>query len=154
MRGKNFANGGRVKVGVFNENQLRNKEDKKAVEKAQKETGLNYTDTKIIKKAGQKFLEVYLIPNEEYYNSSKFNKGGGIDDDNKNKTNLMEAQIKFMALYEEENQSRENLANISQKKDPTSNNNPVGGKSRKNKGKGKGKTKRNTKRKFRNVSSK
>ena len=59
-----------------------------------------------------------------------------------------------MALYKEEKQSRENLANTSQKKDPTSNNNPVGGKSRKNKGKGKGKTKRNTKRKFRNVSSK
>ena len=79
LRGKNFAIGGRVKVGVFNENQLRNKEDKKAVEKAQKETGLNYTDTKIIKKAGQMFLEVYLIPNEEYYNSSKFNKGGAVE---------------------------------------------------------------------------
>jgi antirestriction protein len=75
-----FAMGGRIKVGVFNENQLRNKEDKKAVEKAQKETGLNYVDTKIIKKGGQVFLEVYLISNEEYYNSNKFGNGGSVED--------------------------------------------------------------------------
>jgi hypothetical protein len=71
-----MADGGRVKVGVFDENQLKNKEDKKAVEKAQKETGLSYVDSKIIKKGGKMFLEVYLIPNEEYYNSNKFAKGG------------------------------------------------------------------------------
>lgn len=75
-KGTKFADGGRVKVGVFDENQLKNKEDKKAVQKAQKETGLNYVDSKIIKKGGKMFLEVYLIPNEEYYNSNKFAKGG------------------------------------------------------------------------------
>jgi 6-pyruvoyl-tetrahydropterin synthase len=75
-----YAGGGRVKVGIFDENQLRNKEDKKAVEKAQKETGLKYVDTKIKKKGGKMFLEVYLVSDEEYYNSSKFAKGGGVDD--------------------------------------------------------------------------
>jgi len=73
-----YDGGGRIKVGVFDENQLRNKEDKKAIEKAQKETGLTYIDSKIIKKGGKMFMEVYLIPNEEYYNSSKFSEGGGV----------------------------------------------------------------------------
>jgi len=71
-----MANGGRVLVGKFNEQQLRNKEDKKAVEKAQKETGLKYIDSKIVKKGGKMMLEVYLISDEEYYNSSKFADGG------------------------------------------------------------------------------
>ena len=87
-----FANGGgvgRVKVGVFNENQLRNKEDKKAVEKFQKETGLKYVDTKIIKKGGKMFMEVYLIPNEDYYNSSKYANGGGIYEGNENALMVM-----------------------------------------------------------------
>jgi hypothetical protein len=71
-----YANGGRIKVGTFNEEQLINKEDKKAVEKAREESGLKYVDTRIIKKGGKMYMEVYLIPNEEYYNSSKFSKGG------------------------------------------------------------------------------
>jgi hypothetical protein len=71
-----MANGGRVLVGKFDEQQLRNKEDKKAVEKAQKETGLKYIDSKIVKKGGKMMLEVYLISDEEYYNSSKFADGG------------------------------------------------------------------------------
>ena len=71
-----YAEGGRIKVGTFNEEQLINKEDKKAVEKAREETGLKYVDTKIIKKGGKMYMEVYLIPNEEYYNSSKFADGG------------------------------------------------------------------------------
>lgn len=76
-------------------------------------------------------------------------------DDNKILLNSrMNAQNKFMALYKEEKQSRENLANTSQEKDTSNQNSKMGGKSRKNKGKCKGKTKRNTKRKFRNVSSK
>jgi hypothetical protein len=72
------ATGGasRIKVGVFNEEQLKNKEDKKAVEKAQQETGLTYTTTKIIKKGGKMFLEVYLIPTEEYLATNKFAQGG------------------------------------------------------------------------------
>ena len=71
-----YADGGRIKVGTFNEEQLINKEDKKAVEKAREESGLKYVDTRIIKKGGKMYMEVYLIPNEEYYNSSKFSKGG------------------------------------------------------------------------------
>lgn len=38
-----------VFVGKFSENDLRNGIDKKAVEKKKKETGLKYTNTKIIK---------------------------------------------------------------------------------------------------------
>jgi len=71
-----YADGGRIKVGTFNEEQLINKEDKKAVEKAKEESGLKYVETKIIKKGGKMYMEVYLIPNEEYYNSSKFSDGG------------------------------------------------------------------------------
>ena len=78
---KKFEGGGRIKVGVFNEAQLKNKEDKQAVEQAQKETGLTYIDSKIIKKGGKIFMEVYLIPNEEYYNSNKFEDGGSVDTD-------------------------------------------------------------------------
>jgi hypothetical protein len=90
-----YASGGRVKVGVFDENQLRNKEDKKAVEKAQKETGLNYVDTKIIKKGGKMLLEVYLIPNEEYYNSNKFAKGGSVKAIKKKAEKLLEDSIDY-----------------------------------------------------------
>jgi hypothetical protein len=64
-----YASGGgvgRFKVGVFSEEQLKNKEDKKAIEKAQKQTGLTYIDSKIIKKGGKMFMEVYLIPTEQY----------------------------------------------------------------------------------------
>jgi hypothetical protein len=76
-----MADGGRVLVGRFDEQQLRNKEDKKAVEKAQKETGLKYVDTKFVKKGGKMMMEVYLIPNEEYYKSSKFADGGLLKED-------------------------------------------------------------------------
>lgn len=71
-----MADGGRIKVGTFDEQQIINKEDKKAVEKAQEETGLKYVDVKFIKKKGKMYSEIYLIPNEEYYNSSKFADGG------------------------------------------------------------------------------
>jgi len=73
-----YAKGGRILVGRFDEKQLKNKEDKKAIEKAQKESGLTYIDSKIIKKGGKMFMEVHLIPNEEYYSSSKFAKGGRV----------------------------------------------------------------------------
>ena len=79
-KGVKFETGGRIKVGTFNEAQLKNKEDKKAVEKAQKETGLKYVDTKIIKKGGKMFMEVYLIPTDEYLKSSKFANGGDLAD--------------------------------------------------------------------------
>ena len=42
-----------VLVGDFTEDDLKNKRDKIAVEKAKKETGLNYVNTKIIKCKGK-----------------------------------------------------------------------------------------------------
>lgn len=84
-----MAKGGRVLVGKFDEQQLRNKEDKKAVEKAQKETGLKYIDSKIVKKGGKMMLEVYLISDEEYHNSSKFANGGIMSDGGRLKSALM-----------------------------------------------------------------
>lgn len=39
-----------VLVGTFNEDELRAKKDKQAVEQKMKETGLQYTHTKITKK--------------------------------------------------------------------------------------------------------
>jgi len=42
-----------VLVGDFTEDDLNNKRDKIAVEKAKKETGLNYVNTKIIKRNGK-----------------------------------------------------------------------------------------------------
>lgn len=63
-----MADGGKVLVGKFNEKQLRDGEDKKAIEKAMKETGLKFIDSKIIKKNGKPhMMEVYL-----------YAKGGGI----------------------------------------------------------------------------
>jgi len=66
-----MADGGTTKgkhyVGRFTEAQLKNKEDKKAIEKAQKETGLKYIDTKMVKKAGKIVaMDVYLIDEETY----------------------------------------------------------------------------------------
>ena len=75
-----MADGGRVFVGRFDEQQLRKKEDKIAWEKAMKKTGLKYVETKIIKKGGKMFLEVYLIPDEKYYTSNKLAKGGMMAD--------------------------------------------------------------------------
>jgi len=61
----------KIKVGTFSEEQLINGEDKVAYEKAKIESGFNYTETKLVKKRGILYLEIYLISNEEYYNSSK-----------------------------------------------------------------------------------
>lgn len=77
-KGGMMSDGGRIKVGTFDEAQLRNREDKKAVEKAMKDTGMKYVDTKMVKKGGKMFLEVYLIPDDEYQKSSKFAEGGEI----------------------------------------------------------------------------
>jgi hypothetical protein len=79
--GSMYAGGGtmgRVKVGTFNEAQLKSGEDKLAIEKAQKETGLTYIDSKITKKGDKMFMEVYLIPTEEYLKSAKFANGGSM----------------------------------------------------------------------------
>lgn len=79
MKSEKFASGGRIKVGTFDESQLRNKEDKKAVEKAMKDTGMKYVDSKIVKKGGKMYLDVFLISDEEYHKSSKFADGGITD---------------------------------------------------------------------------
>lgn len=41
-----------VLVGLFNEKDITNGTDKKAVEQKKQETGLQYTETKIVKKNG------------------------------------------------------------------------------------------------------
>ena len=70
-----YADGGKVLVGKFNEKQLRDGEDKKAIEKKMKETGLKYIDNKIIKKNGKPhIMEVYL------YADGGMAKGGRIDE--------------------------------------------------------------------------
>lgn len=59
-----------IYIGQFNENQLRNGEDRVLVSKKMEETGLKYTRTAFVKK-GRKIigLKVWLLTNEEYYNS-------------------------------------------------------------------------------------
>jgi uncharacterized protein YjdB len=59
------------KVGTFDENDLKNKKDKIAIKKAEKKTGLKYIRSKMIKIKGKQYMEVYLIPNEEYYSSGE-----------------------------------------------------------------------------------
>ncbi len=80
-----YAKGGGVGtkhlVGEFNEQQLRKGEDKVAIDKAQKETGLTYIESKMIKKSGKPFMQVYLVSNEDYYNSNEFANGGSVNMD-------------------------------------------------------------------------
>jgi hypothetical protein len=67
-----MANGGLIKVGTFDEEQLKRGEDNKAVEGAIRSISalsmggyeLKYTDRKIINKDGKMYTEVYLVPNE------------------------------------------------------------------------------------------
>lgn len=54
-----------VLVGDFSEDDLKNKVDKKAVEKKKEETGLEYTNTKIINKKGQRYLRVWVCNLDE-----------------------------------------------------------------------------------------
>ena len=69
-----MADGGKILVGRFDEKQLRNGEDKKAIEKKMKETGLKYIDSRIIKKNGKThIMEVYL-----YADGGMMAKGGKI----------------------------------------------------------------------------
>lgn len=73
---------GKHYVGRFTEAQLKNKEDKKAIEKAQKETGLKYIDTKMVKKAGKIVaMDVYLIDEETYLKQPLMADGGKTEDD-------------------------------------------------------------------------
>jgi len=98
------GNTGRVKVGVFSEADLRSGADKKAIEKAQQETGLTYIDNKVIKKGGKMFMEVYLVPTEEYLNSSKFEHGGSLYADGGGVT---KSDIQILGVPESEITERE-----------------------------------------------
>lgn len=62
-----------IYIGQFNEEQCRKSEDKAIVEKKIDETGLRYTKTRLVKK-GSKIvgLKVWLLTEEEYYNSNEF----------------------------------------------------------------------------------
>jgi hypothetical protein len=80
-----MADGGRIKVGTFDEAQLRKGEDKKAIEKAQKETGLKYIDSKVIKKGGKMFMEVYLT--SKYAEGGMMASGGLFDSPQKRSAN-------------------------------------------------------------------
>ena len=106
-----FANGGGVGarhlVGEFNEQQLRKGEDKIAIEKAQNQTGLTYIQSKVIKKGGKPFMQVYLISNEEYYKSNEFANGGMFDDndgfmraDNERSFRYPEREVRVDSLEE------------------------------------------------------
>ena len=53
-------------VGYFDEKDLQNGEDKKAVEKAQSETGLKYTETKITKRNGKTVLAIWVSSAYEF----------------------------------------------------------------------------------------
>ncbi len=57
-------------VGLFNEQQLKNKEDKSATEKAQQETKLKYIQSRIVKKKGVPYMEVHLVETFEETNFS------------------------------------------------------------------------------------
>jgi len=46
------------KVGTFNESQIKNGDDKKAIEKAQQETGIKYVNAYFNKK--KQVLDIYL----------------------------------------------------------------------------------------------
>ena len=46
---------------MFNEQQLKNREDKAAIEKAQEETKLKYIHHRIFKKKGVRYVEVHLV---------------------------------------------------------------------------------------------
>lgn len=53
-------------VGNFSEDDIKSKKDKKEVEKMKKQTGLNYVNTKIIKKSGKKYLSIWLCNVEDF----------------------------------------------------------------------------------------
>jgi len=59
-------------IGQFNEQQLRNGEDKTLVAQKKQETGMKYTKTCIVKKGKQMVgLKIWLLTNEEFYNSNE-----------------------------------------------------------------------------------
>ena len=55
-----------VLVGDFNEQQLREGVDEAAVKKKMDDTGLRYTNTKLIKKKGETLLRIWVCATEEF----------------------------------------------------------------------------------------
>ena len=55
-----------VLVGLFNEKDITNGTDKKAVEQKKQETGLQYTQTKIVKENGKTYLKIWVCTAEEF----------------------------------------------------------------------------------------
>ena len=55
-----------VLVGNFSENDIKNGIDKKEVEEMKKKTGLQYTNTKIIKKNGKEYLSIWLCNAQDF----------------------------------------------------------------------------------------
>lgn len=51
-----------IYVGKFSLDQLNKGEDKKEIDKTQKETGLKYIKGKIVKEKGVKYMKVWLVP--------------------------------------------------------------------------------------------
>jgi len=61
----------RVKVGSYNEEQILDNVDKRELELAKKKTGFKFTVTRITTQKGVKHLDIYLVSNEDYLNSSE-----------------------------------------------------------------------------------
>lgn len=55
-----------ILVGNFSEEDIKNGKDKKEVEEMKKRTGLNYTNTKIIKKNGKKYLSIWVCNAQDF----------------------------------------------------------------------------------------
>lgn len=60
-------------VGIFNEQQVRNGEDKQAVENYEKQNpAYKYVKTEFVKKKGKIIaMKVYVMTSEEYFNSKE-----------------------------------------------------------------------------------
>lgn len=54
-----------IYVGKFNEEQLINGEDRKAIAEAKERTGLRYIKNKIVKEKGVKYMKVWLVSSYE-----------------------------------------------------------------------------------------
>ena len=55
-----------ILVGNFSEEDLKNGKDKQKVEEMKKKTGLNYTNTKIIKIKRKKYLSIWLCNAQDF----------------------------------------------------------------------------------------
>jgi hypothetical protein len=55
-----------ILVGDFDENDLKNGVDKKALQKKKEETGLKYANSKIIKKGGKTYLRLWVCSVDEF----------------------------------------------------------------------------------------